>query len=159
MKMYNNGQRKGMMYGGGATPRKPMMYGGMTKKKKMNMGGLADQNRKSSAGQAGMMNPMGSMTEKKKFSMGMRKGGKLSAGLAALKKERPDVVKKMGFRKGGKTEETKVAASSLGMNKYGLAAKKVGDKYESYKDGKLTGTFNSIKKLQDHQIKLITPKT
>ena len=65
----------------------------------------------------------------------------------------------MGFRKGGKTEETKVAASSLGMNKYGLAAKKVGDKYESYKDGKLTGTFNSIKKLQDHQIKLITPKT
>jgi len=74
MKMYNNGQRKGMMYGGGATPRKPMMYGGMTKKK-MNMGGLADQNRKSSAGQAGMMNPMGSMTEKKKFSMGMMYGG------------------------------------------------------------------------------------
>ena len=76
MKMYNNGQRKGMMYGGGATPRKPMMYGGMTKKK-MNMGGLADQNRKSSAGQAGMMNPMGSMTEKKKFSMGMMSGGQV----------------------------------------------------------------------------------
>ncbi len=75
MKTYNNGQRKGMMYGGGATPRKPMMYGGMAKKKKMNMGGLADQNRKSSAGQAGMMNPMGSMTEKKKFSMGMMYGG------------------------------------------------------------------------------------
>ena len=74
MKIYNNGQRKGMMYGGGATMRKPMMYGGMTKKK-MNMGGLADQNRKSSAGQAGMMNPMGSMTEKKKFSMGMMYGG------------------------------------------------------------------------------------
>jgi len=74
--MYNNGQRKGMMYGGGATPRKPMMYGGMTKKKKMmNMGGLAGENRKSSAGQAGMMNPMGSMTEKKKFSMGMMYGG------------------------------------------------------------------------------------
>ena len=72
--MYNNGQRQGMMYGGGATPRKPMMYGGMAKKK-MNMGGLADQNRKSSAGQAGMMNPMGSMTEKKKFSMGMLYGG------------------------------------------------------------------------------------
>jgi len=75
MKMYNNGQRKGMMYGGGATPRKPMMYGGMAKKKKMNMGGLAEDNRKSSAGQAGMMNPMGSMTEKKKFSMGMMYGG------------------------------------------------------------------------------------
>ena len=72
--MYNNGQRKGMMYGGGATPRKPMMYGGTTKKK-MQMGGLAAENRKSSAGQAGMMNPMGSMTEKKKFSMGMMYGG------------------------------------------------------------------------------------
>ena len=91
--MYNNGQRPTKMYGGGmAMPRKPMM-----------MGGLAEQNRKSSAGQSAMMNPMGSMTEKKKFSMGMRKGGKLNAGLAALKKERPDVVKKMGFRKGGRT--------------------------------------------------------
>jgi hypothetical protein len=75
--MYNNGQRKGMMYGGGATPRKPMMYGGMTKKK-MNMGGLAGQNRKSSAGQAGMMNPTGNMTEQKKFSMGMAYGGGVS---------------------------------------------------------------------------------
>jgi len=77
MKTYYNGQRKGMMYGGGANMRKPMMYGGMAKKKKMNMGGLADQNRKSSAGQAGMMNPMGSMTEKKKFSMGMMSGGQV----------------------------------------------------------------------------------
>ena len=33
MKTYNNGQRKGMMYGG-ATKRKPMMYGGMATKKK-----------------------------------------------------------------------------------------------------------------------------
>ena len=77
MKMYNNGQRKSMMYGGGASMRKPMMYGGTATKKKMNMGGLADQNRKSSAGQAGMMNPMGSMTEKKKFSMGMMSGGQV----------------------------------------------------------------------------------
>ena len=78
MKTYYNGQRKGMMYGGGANMRKPMMYGGMAKKKKMNMGGLAGENRKSSAGQAGMMNPMGSMTEKKKFSMGMAYGGNTS---------------------------------------------------------------------------------
>tara|TARA_R110000824_G_scaffold241089_1_gene429790 strand:- start:18 stop:308 length:291 start_codon:yes stop_codon:yes gene_type:complete len=77
MKMYNNGQRKGMMYGGGATPRKPMMYGGTATKKKMNMGGLANENRKSSAGQSAMMNPMGSMTEKKKFSMGMMSGGQV----------------------------------------------------------------------------------
>jgi len=64
------------MYGGGVTPRKPMMYGGTTPKK-MNMGGLAGENRQSSAGQAGMMNPMGSMTEKKKFSMGMMSGGQV----------------------------------------------------------------------------------
>ena len=40
MKQYNNGQRKGMMYGG--TPRKPMMYGG--KAKKMQMGGATKKN-------------------------------------------------------------------------------------------------------------------
>lgn len=43
MKTYNNGPRKGMMYGGAAR-RKPMMYGGMAttkKKKKMQMGGMA----------------------------------------------------------------------------------------------------------------------
>lgn len=45
MKTYNNGPRKGMMYGGAAR-RKPMMYGGMAtttkkKKKKMQMGGQA----------------------------------------------------------------------------------------------------------------------
>ncbi len=33
MKMYNNGQRKAMMYGG-MSKRKPMMYGGMATKKK-----------------------------------------------------------------------------------------------------------------------------
>ena len=75
MKTYYNGPRQGMMYGGGAMMRKPMMMGGTAKAPKYNMGGLADENRKSSAGQAGMMNPMGSMTEKKKFSMGMMAGG------------------------------------------------------------------------------------
>jgi hypothetical protein len=74
MKTYNNGQRKGMMYGGGATPRKPMMYGGMTKKK-MNMGGLAQENRKRTTAQSPAMNPTGNMTEQKKFSMGMMYGG------------------------------------------------------------------------------------
>jgi len=104
MKMYNNGQRKGMMYGGGATPRKPMMYGGMTKKKKMmNMGGLAGENRKSSAGQAGMMNPMGSMTEKKKFSMGMMYGGTakkkmLYGGQAKLDMNKNNKIDKEDFK-------------------------------------------------------------
>tara|TARA_R110002020_G_scaffold430260_1_gene639936 strand:- start:31 stop:306 length:276 start_codon:yes stop_codon:yes gene_type:complete len=40
MKTYNNGPRKGMMYGG-AAKRKPMMYGGMTKpRKKAQAGGM-----------------------------------------------------------------------------------------------------------------------
>ena len=143
MKMYNNGQRPTKMYGGGmAMPRKPMM-----------MGGLAQQNRTMGSATPKTQDAMGMMTQQKKFGMGMNKGGKLNKGLMALKKERPDVVKKMGFKKGGKT--TKVAASSLGMNEYGLAAKKVGDKYESYKDGKKTGTFNSLKELEKHQLKLI----
>ena len=75
MKTYYNGPRQGMVYGGGVNMRKPMMYGGTATKKKMNMGGLADQNRKTTAGSSAMMNPMGSMTEKKKFSMGMMYGG------------------------------------------------------------------------------------
>ena len=105
MKVYNNGQRKGMMYGGGATMRKPMMYGGMASapKKKMQMGGLAGENRKSSAGQAGMMNPMGSMTEKKKFSMGMMYGGTakkkmLYGGQAKLDMNKNNKIDKEDFK-------------------------------------------------------------
>lgn len=64
MKTYYNGPRQGMMYGGGATMRKPMQ-----------MGGLAQQNRKSTASQSAMMNPMGAMTEKKRYDMGMMYGG------------------------------------------------------------------------------------
>ena len=65
MKMYNNGQRPAKMYGGGmASPRKPMQ-----------MGGLAQQNRKMTTGMAGIENPMGRMTEKKRYDMGMKTGG------------------------------------------------------------------------------------
>ena len=65
MKMYNNGQRPTKMYGGGmAMPRKPMM-----------MGGLAQQNRTVTTGMASKDNPMGAMTEKKKYDMGMNLGG------------------------------------------------------------------------------------
>ena len=96
--MYNNGQRKGMMYGGGATPRKPMMYGGMAKKKKMQMGGLAGENRKSSTNQAGMMNPMGGMTEKKRFSMGRAHGGKLHGKQAMLDKNKDGKISGKDFK-------------------------------------------------------------
>jgi hypothetical protein len=93
MKIYNNGQRKGMMYGGMAS----------APKKKMNMGGLADQNRKTTTGSSAMMNPMGSMTEKKKFSMGMMAGG------MAKKK------KKMSYNDGGLVGKQ----AKLDMNKDG----------------------------------------
>jgi hypothetical protein len=63
-----------MMYGGGVNMRKPMMDGGKVTKKKMNMGGLAQENRKRTTAQSSM-NPMGDMTEQKKFSMGMMYGG------------------------------------------------------------------------------------
>jgi hypothetical protein len=66
MKTYYNGPRKGMMYGGGATMRKPMMYGGMAKKK-MQMGGMADENRPKSN--------LPLMTDQKKYNMGMMYGG------------------------------------------------------------------------------------
>ena len=64
MKMYNNGQRKGMMYGGGVTPRKPMM-----------MGGLAEKNRSQNNMTPKAKDSMGMMTEQKKFGMGYNLGG------------------------------------------------------------------------------------
>ena len=58
------------------------------------------------------------------------------------------------------TQESKERKSiserdSMGMNKYGLAAEKKGDKYISYKDGKVTGTFDSMEELRKHQTELI----
>jgi hypothetical protein len=61
MKTYYNGPRKGMMYGGGATMRKPMMYGGMANKKKMQMGGMMDEKNIKPNAKSNMMNPMGMM--------------------------------------------------------------------------------------------------
>ena len=45
--------------------------------------------------------------------------------------------------------------SSKGMNKYGLAAVNKGGKFYSYRNGKLTGTFDNMKDLQKHQHDLI----
>ena len=68
MKQYNNGQRPTKMYGGGmAMPRKPMQYGG-----------LAQQNRTMTTGMASKDNPMGAMTEKKRYDMGMNLGGAIA---------------------------------------------------------------------------------
>lgn len=54
-----------------------------------------------------------------------------------------------------KHEQGPNEVSSMGMNKYGLAAKHKDGKFISYKDGKETGTFDSIEELEKHQKGLI----
>ena len=76
MKMYNNGPRKAMMYGG-AAKRKPMMYGGtaMKKPRKKAYGGGMMSAKQSQQNQ--MQNQM--MQQPKPMGMGMMaKGGKAS---------------------------------------------------------------------------------
>ena len=75
MKMYNNGPRKAMMYGG-MSKRKPMMYGGMAAKKKKprkkaQMGGMMT----ATQGQQNQMQNQ-TMQKPKMPMMGMKKGGK-----------------------------------------------------------------------------------
>jgi len=74
MKMYNNGPRKAMMYGG-MSKRKPMMYGGMAQKKKprkkAQMGGMMT----ATQGQQNQMQNQ-TMQKPKMPMMGMKKGGK-----------------------------------------------------------------------------------
>lgn len=85
MKQYNNGQRKGMMYGG--VPRKPMMYGG--KAKKMQMGGTAAPKKNNAMQQSATTMPMTSPmmpaapmpTAQQRTPMA--EGGKAFAALAA----------------------------------------------------------------------------
>jgi len=72
MKTYYNGPRKGMMYGGGATMRKPMMYGGMAKKKKMQMGGMMNE-KNIKPNQSGTM--QATMPNNMMNTMGMMYGG------------------------------------------------------------------------------------
>ena len=74
MKMYTNGQRKAMMYGG-MSKRKPMMYGGMAQKKKprkkAQMGGMmtTTQNQQNQMQNQALQKPKMPM-------MGMKRGGK-----------------------------------------------------------------------------------
>ena len=72
------------MYGGGmASPRKPMQYGG-----------LAQQNRTMTTGMASKENPMGAMTEKKRYDMGMNLGGAIKKFEGRQKKATGETVKK-----------------------------------------------------------------
>ena len=75
MKMYNNGQRKAMMYGG-MSKRKPMMYGGMAQKKKPRKKAQAGGMMTATQGQQNQM--QNTMMQKPKMPMmGMKKGGSL----------------------------------------------------------------------------------
>ena len=68
MKKYSNGHRPQKMYGGGMTsPRKPMQ-----------MGGLAEKNREQTTMTAPKKDPMGMMTQEKKFGMGYNLGGAIA---------------------------------------------------------------------------------
>ena len=107
MKQYNNGQRKGMMYGG-TSRRKPMMYGGTATKprKKAQMGGMmqsAPMMQPQKQEKPTQMQPMG-------MGMNMAEGGKAlkpvwpsdNEGLGKLPKP---VRNKMGYMMyGGKAK-------------------------------------------------------
>ena len=73
------------------------------------------------------------------------KDEKLKKELMRRKAELDDQGKTAGYKE----------ADSMGMNKYGLAAEKKGDKFISYRNGKQTGEFDSMEELSKHQHDLI----
>jgi hypothetical protein len=109
MKQYNNGPRKGMMYGGAAR-RKPMMYGGTATKprKKAQMGGIMSSNP--------MMQPQKQQKptmQQPALSMNMAEGGKASL------KPVPEDNKGLG-------KLPKSVRNNMGYMMYGGKAKKRG---------------------------------
>ena len=102
MKMYTNGQRKAMMYGG-MSKRKPMMYGGMAQKKKprkkAQAGGMMSTTQQQ---QQMQQNKMPTMP-----MMGMKGGGKAFPDLTGDGKvDKKDILKGRGvpgFQEGGET--------------------------------------------------------
>ena len=105
MKQYNNGPRKGMMYGG-MSRRKPMMYGGMATKprKKAQMGGMMSSNP--------MMQPQKQekpTMQQPALSMNMAKGGKAFPDLTGDGKvTQKDILKGRGVKMmyGGKAKKS-----------------------------------------------------
>tara|TARA_R110002012_G_scaffold223771_5_gene395754 strand:- start:1061 stop:1381 length:321 start_codon:yes stop_codon:yes gene_type:complete len=104
MKTYNNGPRKGMMYGG-MSRRKPMMYGGMAKKprKKAQMGGSMTTTQKQQNQQMAGMMPMQPMNMQR-----MAEGGKTFPDLTGDGKvTKKDILKGRGVELmyGGKAKK------------------------------------------------------
>jgi len=91
MKTYNNGPRKGMMYGG-AAKRKPMMYGGMTKpRKKAQAGGKMSATQPQQNMMQNQMMPVPSMT-KAMDRTPMAMGGKSPSALKMVKNSKGEMV-------------------------------------------------------------------
>jgi hypothetical protein len=92
MKTYNNGPRKGMMYGG-AAKRKPMMYGGMAKKprKKAQAGGKMSATQPQQNMMQNQMMPVPSMT-KAMDRTPMAMGGKSPSALKMVKNSKGEMV-------------------------------------------------------------------
>ena len=77
------------------------------------------------------------------------KDEKLKKELMRRKAELDDEAKSAGYKE----------ADSMGMNKYGLAAEKKGDKFISYRNGEKTGEFDSMEELSKHQHDLIADES
>jgi len=77
------------------------------------------------------------------------KDEKLKKELMRRKAELDDQGKAAGYKE----------ADSMGMNKYGLAAEKKGDKFISYRNGEKTGEFDSMEELSKHQHDLIADES
>ena len=104
MKTYNNGPRKGMLYGG-MSRRKPMMDGGMAKKpsKKAQMGGSMTTTQKQQNQQMAGMMPMQPMNMQR-----MAEGGKTFPDLTGDGKvTKKDILKGRGVELmyGGKAKK------------------------------------------------------
>jgi len=92
MKTYNNGPRKGMMYGGSAK-RKPMMHGGMAKKprKKAQAGGKMSATQTQQNMMQNQMMPVPAMTKAMNRTP-MKMGGKSPNSLKMVKNSKGDMV-------------------------------------------------------------------
>ena len=84
---------------------------------------------------------------------------------AWVEENAPDVLGELDF--GDMVDEPAASAAevepqqedmSIGMNKYGLAAVNKGGKFYSIKDNEITGEFDSIEELKNHQEELLNKK-
>ena len=116
MKMYNNGQRKAMMYGG-MSKRKPMMYGGMAQKKKPRKKAQAGGMMTATQGQQNQMQNQ-TMQKPKMPMMGMKGGGKAFPDLTGDGKvDKKDILKGRGvpgFQEGGRTKSDRQMLAESG---------------------------------------------